>query len=75
MSIVERLREANHNAHIVAVCTKAADHIEQQAAHIERLEAALHKIGYEPIGDAEASYARVCRDMTEIAREALGGEK
>ncbi len=35
------------------------------------LLAALHKIGYEPIGHAEASDRQILEDITQIARSAI----
>lgn len=40
-------------------------------AENERMRKALHRIGYEPIGPADASYVDVYHDIVKIARTAL----
>lgn len=41
---------------------------------VERLRKALHKIGYEPIGEADASVNQIYDDIVDIARTALEAE-
>ena len=52
-------------------CGVAPEDINKMRAEIERLRAALHKIGFEPLGPAEASATRVLVLIAELARETL----
>ena len=65
MRAAERLDVYGYSHHEAA-------HIIDRETRCAELEAALHKIGYEPIGDdMEADDKEVLRLVVEIARDAL----
>ena len=73
---VMELREAADEAQaarLEAVTEIARQTKALRGAEVEReaYRRALHIIGYEPIGDSEASYREVYDAIIEIAREAL----
>jgi hypothetical protein len=50
-------------------------HIDELRRQRDAYKAALHKIAYEPFGDAKATYAEVLQAITEFAREADKGNQ